>query len=187
MKRILGTLVLASVAIALPQAPNAGKPTTTSPTATTPKIVGQLPPTGLKGLPWPGFGDFGVQLGFDPAKATPDGKGGNCQTAPNGNGNARFCFSETGGSFFLPHPGGAFDGVNWNPLSGAGSAGGLLFGAVGSPDDVARVVTSRFTQNLRAGDIQGLKDLIVEMQEYVTKLEDAALPKETGISESLSN
>ena len=83
MKRIFATFVLVSVAIALPQAPLAStsaipssyKPTSTSPKAASPKIVGQLPTDGVKGLPWPGFGDFGMQLGFDPSKATPDASG----------------------------------------------------------------------------------------------------------------
>ena len=81
MMRIIVTLVLATVAIALPQAPKAAppadKPTATNPTPTTPRplAVGQLPTDGIRGLPWPGFEQFGSQLGFDPAKATPDPSG----------------------------------------------------------------------------------------------------------------
>jgi len=145
MKVIIVTLVLSAVAFALPQAPPAlsssgpvaPKPSITNPTATIPKVPGQLPKDGLKGLPFPdNFGQFASQLGFDPAKATPNPSGPSdvkCQSSPNG----QFCFSPSGGSFSLGHPGGAFNGANWNPLTGGatGGSGGLLAGGIGSADD----------------------------------------------------
>ena len=54
--------------------------------------------------------------------------------------NGQFCFSSSGGSFSLGHPGGAFNGEDWNPFSGPagmGTPGGLLAGAIGSADDIA--------------------------------------------------
>ena len=57
-----------------------------------------------------------------------------CQNVANG----RFCFGQSGsGSFNLGHPGGAFNGETWNPI-GTGTAGGLLVGAIGSADDIAK-------------------------------------------------
>jgi hypothetical protein len=38
-------------------------------------VLGELPKDGLKGLPYPNFDSLASQLGFDPAKATPSGKG----------------------------------------------------------------------------------------------------------------
>jgi hypothetical protein len=80
--------VLSTAALALPQiqsglstsAPNVynlntTNPTVTSPTATSPTTIGQLPKGGLNGLPYPDFGALASQLGFDPAKATPDPSG----------------------------------------------------------------------------------------------------------------
>jgi hypothetical protein len=90
----------------------------------------------------------------------------------------------------IPHPGGAFNGIGWNPFpgsAGTGTPGGLLIGSIGSPDDGAEAAASRFVQTLRVGDVQGLKSLIVDMQEYVAKLEHAELPMETGVPESVLN
>jgi hypothetical protein len=62
------------------------------------------------------------------------GSRSSCVSAANGG----FCFDANGGSSFnLGHPGGAFDGQSWNPFGVAGTPGGLLSGAIGSPDDVA--------------------------------------------------
>ena len=69
MKTAIITFVLSAVVIALPQAPAAQYP----PTATSPKVPGQFPKGGIN--PFQSFGQLASQLGFDPAKATPDPKG----------------------------------------------------------------------------------------------------------------
>jgi hypothetical protein len=82
MKDVFVTLCLSTIAIALPQtfpelssaAPIAPKPSITNPPVT-PKVPGKLPKDGLNGLPFPDFGELASQLGFDPAKATPDPSG----------------------------------------------------------------------------------------------------------------
>jgi len=133
-------LVLASIALALPQK-QPGSPVSNSPTATTPMgmplSIGELPREGLNGVPFPeNFDGLAKLLGFDPAKATPDSSGKKCQESANG----RFCFGASGSSFTLGHPGGAFNGQNWNPITGkdgVSSAGGLLIGLIGDADDVA--------------------------------------------------
>jgi hypothetical protein len=73
MKSLVLALLLASIAHALPQTPPAGSPA--APNGPTPNVIGQLPKDGLKGLPFPDFGGLAKLLGFDPAKATPDGTG----------------------------------------------------------------------------------------------------------------
>jgi hypothetical protein len=83
MKDIIVFFALVTVAFALPQAPplvvsateSASKSYTTDPTPTSPKTIGQLPKDGLNGVPGPDFGVLASQLGFDPAKATPDPSG----------------------------------------------------------------------------------------------------------------
>jgi len=127
MKSLVLAFLLASIAHALPQGP-----------PPTPKVIGELPKEGLQGLPYPDFNGLAKLLGFDPAKATPDGTGKTCQTSANG----KFCFDlkNGGGSFILGHPGGAFDGEKWNPFEGpdgVGTPGGLFAGAIGSADDIA--------------------------------------------------
>jgi len=137
MKSIILAILLAGIAHALPSPPAAeGNEPAKAPPQPTPKVVGELPKEGLKTFPYPNFDGLASLLGFDPAKATPDGNGAKCQSSPNG----RFCFSSSGGSFSLGHPGGAFDGEKWNPFEGPpgmGTAGGLLAGAIGEADDIA--------------------------------------------------
>ena len=90
----------------------------------------------------------------------------------------------------IPHPGGAFNGVGWNPFpgsAGTGTPGGLLVGSIGSPSDEVEGTASRFVQKFRDGDVRAVRGLIVEMQEHVAKLEKAALPMETGVPDPVSN
>jgi hypothetical protein len=75
MKGAIITLLLSTVAIALPQGPALGSASTTPTTTTSPRVIGQLPKDGLKGVPFQDFGELASQLGFDPAKATPDPSG----------------------------------------------------------------------------------------------------------------
>jgi hypothetical protein len=81
MKSLIVTILVASIAYALPQVPPpspvvpiANNPTTAGPTAPSPKTIGQLPKDGIS-LPYPDFGQLASLLGFDPAKATPDASG----------------------------------------------------------------------------------------------------------------
>ena len=70
MKSIVLAILLAGIAHALPSPPPAG-----TPPPPTPKVIGELPKDGLKAMPYPNFDELASQLGFDPSKATPDGKG----------------------------------------------------------------------------------------------------------------
>jgi hypothetical protein len=76
MKSIVLAILVAGIAHALPSPPPAGgsDPVEASPHPT-PKEVGELPKEGLNGIPFPNFDGLAALLGFDPAKATPDGKG----------------------------------------------------------------------------------------------------------------
>jgi hypothetical protein len=102
-----------------------------------------------------------------------------CQTSPNG----KFCFGPSGGSFTLGHPGGAFNGETWNPFPGAvGTPGGLLVGSIGSPNDIATIV-SGFAKRLRTGglDQEQLHSILDEMQDFVSSLKTRSVPIETQV------
>jgi hypothetical protein len=77
MKSIVLAVVLASIAHALPAPPPPGgiDPAEAGPPHPTPQVLGELPKDGLKALPYPDFDGLASALGFDPAKATSDGKG----------------------------------------------------------------------------------------------------------------
>ena len=74
MKTILFIATAVSLALALPQSPKDIQPTATAPKATTPGILGIVPPA-IGGFPFPDFSKVAHDLGFDPAKATPDPMG----------------------------------------------------------------------------------------------------------------
>jgi hypothetical protein len=83
MKSLVVALLLTTIVHALPPRAPPGKPANiiavdppqTAPPHPTPKEIGELPKDGLKGLPYPNFDDLANILGFDPAKAIPNGKG----------------------------------------------------------------------------------------------------------------